>query len=222
MDGGFVLPGATLIDDSAGVPLLTRPASYQSHTFTIGISPMFSTSTAQGRQLADFLDRKLTFSYSTLLFLQEHGFDLAEALGRGVPYLSRNEVNDVRDWLYPDEKKKYGSLVLADLTDVDAEFCHDFRGRVCSWMGDYPATVSIYPVQPLQSVVDNLKHEVLRIFDPRGGNLRRSTTRIAFQLIRDEFPGCHCWRDRDNWALNVTLLDDDANIQVRDSLLPLR
>lgn len=37
---------------------------------------------------------------------------------------------------------------------------------------------------------------------------------MVHQLVREEFPTCRCWRDSDNWAMNIEIKDEEAERQV--------
>ena len=129
---------------------------YQSFTFTIPISPMFAGDTKVSRKMAEIVDRQLTLSYQSLLMLQSHGFDLGEALGQGVPYLSREELKQVTEQLL--QPKKYERIDPSALknsangfyTDIPEELTVSAEGfysglaeKLREWLETKPIVVSL-------------------------------------------------------------------------------
>lgn len=99
--------------------------------------------------LAEMLDRKLTFSYSTLLFLERFRFDIAEALGNGVPYLSREDVEAATDWPHQG-KEKHTWVDARTLSKSDSAFWKGLQGQIREWLEEEPTDVShelncVYP-----------------------------------------------------------------------------
>ena len=180
---------------------------------------MLVTDGSISQKMARAVDRKLTLSYQSLLVLQRHGFNLGETLGQGVPYLNREELCDVRTEMLDD--KTYEWIDPASVGGSSAkEFYMDLAERLGGWLETEPTTVS-----PRSPTVADLsenggltlppKGAVYRVFDPHGGALRRSTKRLVYQLIRDEFPTCRCWCDSDNWAMNIKIRDEGTEREVR-------
>ncbi len=58
---------------------------------------MFPYAGPVDRFLARKIDRTVALSYNSMLFLQQHGFRLEHAFGKGVPYLSRAEHQFFRE-----------------------------------------------------------------------------------------------------------------------------
>ncbi len=87
-------------------------------------------------------DRKITFSYNSMLFLQRHGFRLESAFADGVPYLSRAEEADLHnDFLAKTPHLSREPIDLASQSRETQVF-YDWACRsVQQWMED-PAGVS--------------------------------------------------------------------------------
>jgi hypothetical protein len=180
---------------------------------------MFVTDGGMSQKMARVVDRKLTLSYQSLLVLQRHGFNMGETLGRGVSYLNREELRDVRTEVLED--KTYERTDPSSVGGTSAkEFYADLAERLRNRVEAQPTTVS--PRSPTVADISENgelillpKKAVYRVFDPRGGALRRSTRGLVYQLVREEFPTCRCWCDIDNWAMNTKIRDEERERKVR-------
>lgn len=103
---------------------------------------MFDNTTKESQNLAEMLDRKLTFSYSTLLFLQKHNFDIPEALRDGVPYLSREEAKSAMDWMLGARERQQKRVDPKTLSEKEAECWNRLRGQIQEWLEKQSSTVS--------------------------------------------------------------------------------
>ena len=116
-----------------------REANYQSFTFTIPITPMFTVDSKEAREMAETVDRKLTLSYDSLIFLQSHGFDLSKTLECGVPYLNREEVEEITDQLLRD--KTYERIDPSCLGQIAEWFDSRLRRELTEWLETEPREV---------------------------------------------------------------------------------
>ncbi|UNI14288.1 Poly(A)-specific ribonuclease [Purpureocillium takamizusanense] len=172
-------------------------SSYQAQTFTIPISTLVPCHTREDTQLASLLDRKLTFSSNSLRFLEVHGFDVNCAIGSGVPYLSREEMEILSERFLCSGGTTGDLIEESSLTPFDRSFCDHVGKTVRKWLASEPKLKS-----------------VLEIPEPRGGNLRRSTTSLVRQVVASEFPQCRCWRQHTGDAMSVVLRDEKKEYEI--------
>ncbi|KAJ6446444.1 CAF1 family ribonuclease domain-containing protein [Purpureocillium lavendulum] len=177
-------------------------SSYQTQTFTVPISTIVPRETREDAQLAKLLDRKLTLSSNSLRFLVEHGFDMERALGGGVPYLSREELELVQQRFLGGGGVDCEKVDLAALSEFEAFFCGKLRTTLKEWLACAPKPGN-----------------VLEVPEPRGANLRRSTIALVNRIVADEFPQCRCWRQRTGDAMSIAVRDMEksAEIEMREN-----
>lgn len=174
---------------------------------------MFHDDSREARKMAEIIDRRLTLSYSSLLFLRRHGFDLAKVLGSGASYLGRNDLEEVMAQMLQD--RNYERVDPAGLGETAVKFYAELQEELTKWLDGLPKevcdAVSI-------SVTETRTHCdqgcIFRVFEPHGGTIRRSTVQMVQQLVREDFPTCRCWRDRDGWAMNIEVTDLEAEDKV--------
>lgn len=88
--------------------------------------------------LAKMVDRTVSFSYSSLLFLKSHGFQFDHAFQHGVCYLSRQEEADANGLF----RQNGGGQALDEHVDIDAqdeearEFYSSAKNQISSWLDD--------------------------------------------------------------------------------------
>lgn len=110
------------------------------------MSPMIQTDTRDGRRILGLLDRTLTFSQNTLRFLVEQTLDIQDIFKRGVPYLSREEVDIViADMLH--DIPRLGRLDETSLNELDAAYFASFRKNLSSWLDHHSGSVLQIQVQ---------------------------------------------------------------------------
>ena len=134
------------------------PIGYDTQSFNFYISPMFIETDRLGRLLAKVLDRTVSFSYSSLLFLQSHGFLFREAFNNGVPYLSRQELAEAADLFLQNPDAQLPDEAIADIASDGREakeFYALVREKVRSWLntGDEDSVRRQYPIFLLSFLV---------------------------------------------------------------------
>ena len=84
------------------------------------------------------LDRQFAFSSSACTFLKEHKFDFGQVFSTGVPYLSREEEQEVREQLAKREAQNAAkSDIIMSPTDREAlEFYRGARKKILAWTND--------------------------------------------------------------------------------------
>jgi hypothetical protein len=98
---------------------------------------MFDCEELESYIMAKMVDRQLSLSYKTLLFLKSHGFRLESAFADGVPYLSHIELDILRrDFLV--HRGDFTGEPL-DITTQDheiQEFYTDARRQIQNWLDE--------------------------------------------------------------------------------------
>lgn len=115
----------------------TGVQQYRSRTYSIHLTPFFAK---YSDDLARLIDRKMTFSYKTFLFLEQHNFSFEKAFARGVPYLSRaEELKATQKFLTHHGERGYdNSLDLNTLDPLTKIICDRARIQISSWLEMYP------------------------------------------------------------------------------------
>lgn len=127
---------------------------------------MFVTDGSASRKMARVVDRKLTLSYQFLLVLQRHGFNLGETLERGVPYLNREELCDVRTEM--SDAKTYERIDPASMDGSSVtEFYTDLAERFRGWMETQATTVS-----PRSPAADDVSENCELILTSKGSRVQ--------------------------------------------------
>lgn len=122
---------------------LSETQAYTTQSFNFSITPMFAGNDSSEILLAKVLDRTVSFSYRSMLFLKSHGFQLEQAFKDGVYYLSRQEVAELNVTFL----QNGGGQQSADQVDIvtqDKEtrkFYSSARSSILSWLGQ-PERVS--------------------------------------------------------------------------------
>ncbi|KAK3985545.1 ribonuclease H-like domain-containing protein [Cladorrhinum sp. PSN332] len=151
---------------------------YKSRTYSIHLTPFFTKSSGD---LARLIDRKMTFSYKTFLFLEQHGFSFEKAFARGVPYLSRAEQRKANERYlkyYHKEKEYNNPHDLNTLDTFTKVTCDGARQQIASWIESYPKSG--------QYVV--VKYSLSR---STAQQVERSLNDVLRQLVKTEFPNCN-------------------------------
>jgi len=98
---------------------------------------MFLDDEAPGIVLARIVDRTVSFSYASLLFLRRHGFSMEQAFTYGIPYLSRLEEELARQvYLQNPRDVKAYNLDIQKQTLETREFFESARAQISSWVDD--------------------------------------------------------------------------------------
>lgn len=121
--------------------------------------------------LARVVDRRVTFSYSTFLFLQRFGFQFDKVFAGGTPYLSRDEADAIHTELFdhdPESARK--PIQLHRHGKETHEFYAYVRKEIQGWV-DQP-TLGDY----------------VNIENPNGGKLNRFQIRLVHELVATDFP----------------------------------
>lgn len=111
---------------------LTRVGEYKIFTVSIPISPMFATNDPVLAKMAELTDRRISFSYASMLALERHGFDFKEMLGTGLPYLSREELAHVEKEMLHD--KEYEHIDPETVGDWALKFYDNLRQEIADWL----------------------------------------------------------------------------------------
>ncbi|KAK4169365.1 ribonuclease H-like domain-containing protein [Cladorrhinum sp. PSN259] len=142
--------------------------NYRSQTFSIHLTPFFTKAT---NDLANFIDGKLTLSYKSFLFLEQHDFSFRKAFADGVPYLSRAEHRKEHvEYL----EKEYHPLGRKVLVDLENDTCKQARAMISAWLKSNPG-----------------KGDSTAINFPRATQQVRLSLQNALRfLVETEFPQC--------------------------------
>lgn len=105
-------------------------------SFTFNLTPMFLETSLAQRQLAKAVDRNISLSYRSLLFLKSHGFRFERAFNDGVCYLSRQEESGARGFLLQNNIGQ-GSARPNETEFLDKEargFYHASKKKIAHWL----------------------------------------------------------------------------------------
>jgi len=84
--------------------------------------------------IAKIIDRTVSFSYTSFLFLQRYGFDFEKVFSNGIPYLSRQESQIANELLQnPSEAK----VEPCDIDKLDSEargFYFSTKRQIFEWL----------------------------------------------------------------------------------------
>ncbi len=110
---------------------------YNARTFNCALTPLFINTSSVANLLAKTLDRTVTFSYKALLFLQCHSFSLQDAFAHGVPYLSRQENEQLKERFLQHPNSRATGRLDMNTQDIETrEFCASVRNQIGSWLSD--------------------------------------------------------------------------------------
>ena len=122
---------------------------HNAQSFTFHITPMFIENNSVELLLAKVVDRSVSFSYSSLLFLKSHGFQLENAFRDGVCYLSRMEAAEVKPILLHNGMARiFLHPVNIEAQDKETkEFYSSTRTRVSRWLEGPKAVRAFFILQ---------------------------------------------------------------------------
>ncbi|KAK0722799.1 ribonuclease H-like domain-containing protein [Lasiosphaeria miniovina] len=170
---------------------------YRARTFNCDLSPMFVGSTPADKVLAKTTDRTVSFSYSSMLFLQSHGFSFERAFAGGIPYLSRTEARDAS-----------GVYLKNNPRDVQANMVFDVEGADMETRRFYAATrtkISAWLTQESDSL------QFVNISNPYGGRMTSLQIKLIYQLVETEFRMCRAFTRNNNELMQVIELEVESD-----------
>jgi hypothetical protein len=153
---------------------------------------MFAEGTRTGKQLATALDRHLCFSYSSFAFLRRHGFQFQEAFENGVPYLSRQEAEELDGGFLRLNGRQIAGFDLAQHEEVVQDFYNGAQRAIHFW---------------LIGAKDEDAMAYLNISNPYGGRLTGFQIQLIHHLIEVQFPRCNAQPKHDDMFMQITLAD---------------
>ena len=124
--------GLTFVCHAPGNTARGEEPEYKTFTASIPISPMFATDNPTLAKMAEVIDRQLSFSYATLMLFERSDFDLGKLLGKGLPYLNREELQKIeREML---EDRQYEHFEPEIFGDWAVEFTEKLREELSTWL----------------------------------------------------------------------------------------
>lgn len=95
---------------------------------------MFDTGYSGVDVIARTLDRTLTLSYKTLMFLKRNRIRIEDAYDGGIPYLNRTEEAEIIPELFATQKHgRHEDIVLEEQKPETREFYRDTVNEIRSW-----------------------------------------------------------------------------------------
>lgn len=111
-------------------------------SYNFNVSPMFDTHSNGGAFLARVLDRTLTLSYKTLMFLSKNRIRIEDAYDGGIPYLSRaEEAQIIAELSGLQQHSKAEHIDIKKTQQETKQFCADVTDKIRFWESD-PSSVS--------------------------------------------------------------------------------
>ncbi|KAI9803248.1 MAG: hypothetical protein M1825_002039 [Sarcosagium campestre] len=147
-------------------------SKYIPRTYNINVCPLVA-------ERLD-LDRVFSFQSGAISFLMGHGFQLDAPFKSGVPYLSRQEENTIRQAAADREKVRVGHADIT-LPEDDHEailFVESVRNKIKEWEKQQPRQYDYINIAAADHDVDPFMSRGLNTFQKR----------LVHQLVRSEFP----------------------------------
>lgn len=111
--------------------------TFRAKSYNFNVSPLFDTNARGGAVLARLLDRTLTLSYKTLLFLRQNRIFLEDAYDGGIMYLSRAEEADITPALFgPDWRSDTDRIDIDSQQTETQQFCAEVTSKIRAWEDD--------------------------------------------------------------------------------------
>ncbi|CAK7214147.1 hypothetical protein SBRCBS47491_002050 [Sporothrix bragantina] len=167
---------------------------FQSRSYNFNVSPMFDTDSNGGAALARVLDRTLTLSYKTLMFLSKNRIRIEDAYDGGIPYLSRSEEARAVAGLFGSNKRSESELIDVDeMQEETKRFYADVIKNIQKWESDPPSQESY-----------------LNIKNPHDGPMSRFQRRLVYQILETEFESKYHAAVKEDYFMQITKRDDEV------------
>ena len=129
-------------------------------SYNFNVSPMFDTRSNGGAVLARVLDRTLTLSYKTLMFLSKNRIRIEDAYDGGIPYLGRaEEAHAVAEMFGSNQRAETELIDIGKAQEETQQFCVDVTNTIREWESD-PTSVSLERV--MEGVFEGVANQVKR------------------------------------------------------------
>ncbi|CAK7263401.1 hypothetical protein SEPCBS119000_000462 [Sporothrix epigloea] len=165
-------------------------------SYNFNVSPMFDTRSSGGAVLTRVLDRTLTLSYKTLLFLSKNRIRIEDAYDGGIPYLSRAEESQVVAEILGSKQLSEAELVdIEELQQETKQFCADVTNTIRAWASDPSSRC------------------YLNISNPHDGPMTRFQRRLVYQILDTHFDRKYHAVVKENYFMQVSKRDDEAELK---------
>ncbi|CAK7265495.1 hypothetical protein SEPCBS57363_001612 [Sporothrix epigloea] len=162
-------------------------------SYNFNVSPMFDTHSNGGAVLARVLDRTLTLSYKTLMFLSKNRIRIEDAYDGGIPYLSRAEEAQIMAELSGLKQHSKAELIDIEKTQQETkQFYADVTDNIRKWESD-PSSNSY-----------------LNISNSHDGPVTRFQRRLVYQILDTHFDRKYRAVVKENYFMQITKRDDKA------------
>ncbi|KIH88300.1 hypothetical protein SPBR_07021 [Sporothrix brasiliensis 5110] len=162
-------------------------------SYNFNVSPMFDTSFSGVDTIARTLDRTLTLSYKTLMFLKRNRIRIEDAYDGGIYYLSRAEEAELLPELFATSKHgRNDDILLEEQKPETMQFYYDTMHQIRSWAEK-------------EEEPDRLSY--LNIVNPHQGPLTRFQRRLVYQMLDTEFGGRYRATVNGNFFMQITEKD---------------
>ena len=152
------------------------------------------------------MDRRFEFSTSACEFLHKNNFDFGKVFSAGVPYLSRQEEEEIRkrEAERSDRDSKIADIVLAP-GSPELDFYRKSRAIISNWVNDPKA-----------------ERAWVNIDSGNDNALNGFQRRLIYQLVRSEFPGHRTFGRNDGSFMQVVKTDPEEELKASPVLFSTR
>ncbi|CAK7213169.1 hypothetical protein SCUCBS95973_001709 [Sporothrix curviconia] len=170
-----------------------KNGTFHLKSYNFNVSPMFDTHASAGAVLARVLDRTLTLSYKTLMFLSKNRIRIEDAYDGGIPYLSRTEEWQAVDEMFGTNQRPETQLVDIDKTQEETkQFYVEVADNIRKWESDKSSD------------------SYLNIRNPHNGPMTRFQRRLVYQILEIEFKRKYRAVVKENYFMQITKRDGEV------------
>ncbi|KAL1900191.1 hypothetical protein Sste5346_002501 [Sporothrix stenoceras] len=160
-------------------------------SYNFNVSPLFDDSSCKGVDIiARTLDRTLTLSYKTMMFLKRNRIRIEDAYDGGIQYLSRAEEEEITPELFATQKHSRDNYIILEKQKPETKEFHDETvAKIRAWE---------------ESKDDPDQPSYFNITNPNGGPLNRFQRRLVYQILETEFDGKYGAMVEGNFFMQIT------------------
>ncbi|CAK7199078.1 hypothetical protein SEUCBS139899_001746 [Sporothrix eucalyptigena] len=193
--------GLTCIEYDSNTPDDGKMGRFILRSYNFNVSPMFDTTSPGGAVLARVVDRTLTLSYKTLMFLKQNRIRIEDSYDGGIPYLSRAEEEEAIPELFKsNSRSKSEKIDIEAQMDETKEFYRDVIQKIREW-----------EVDPMAKVF-------LNIVNPHGGPMTRFQRRLVHQILETEFENKYIGLLKNNTFMQIVRRDDEEEQKLQEKM----
>lgn len=184
-------------------------SGYETTTYNIPLAPSIVGDDQVSKELANKMERQVTFSSQTINFLLTNHFDLDQVFERGVPYLSGAELGQLRmsRWVTDREVAYEDRINIQHLPMETQNFCRSIQHNI---QEDITA-----------KMFGEKRPKTLTLASPYGGRFSSLQKRLVNQVIDSHF--CHHRASSKNGSMSMEVYPIDPRVDKNNGrILALR